>query len=172
MSTQYKPLPNGCTNANTQHLNGHPKPIIHLPRWHRPPLEGESVGGAANGCTHSSSGQPMPQKPAASPNELDTLVTTSIKLESPCSIEISHVCLGGMSWHADDPNGPGNQTDGSHGQVDKPVGYKHCCGMFTTLHKHKAHYSRVCSTLVPSVACQTTEGEYHSTNHLSPTNTL
>ena len=22
------------------------------------------------------------------------------------------------------------------------VGYKHCCGIFTTLHKHKAHYSR------------------------------
>ena len=37
------------------------------------------------------------------------------------------------------------------------VGYKHCCGIFTTLHKCKAHYSRVHSTLVPSVACQTTE---------------
>ncbi|KIM61157.1 hypothetical protein SCLCIDRAFT_1216270 [Scleroderma citrinum Foug A] len=119
MSTQYKPLPNGCANANAQHSNGHPKPIIHLPRWHRLPLEGESVGGAANGCTHSSSGQPMPQKPAASPNKLDTLVTTSIKLESLHSIGISHVRLGGMSWRADDPNGPGNQTDGSHGQVDE-----------------------------------------------------
>ena len=64
----------------------------------------------------------MPQKPAASPNELDTLVTTSIKLESPRSIGISHVHLGGVSWHADDPNGPGNQTDGSHGQVDEPRG--------------------------------------------------
>ena len=42
------------------------------------------------------------------------------------------------------------------------VGYKHCCGIFTTLHKHKMHYSRVRSTLVPSVACQTTEGKYHS----------
>ena len=40
------------------------------------------------------------------------------------------------------------------------VGYKHCCSMFTTLHKCKVHYSRVHSTLVPSVACQTTEGEY------------
>ena len=28
------------------------------------------------------------------------------------------------------------------------------------------------STIVPSVACQTTEGEYHSTNHLLPTDTL
>ena len=37
------------------------------------------------------------------------------------------------------------------------VGYKHCCGIFTMLHKCKVHYSRVCSTLVPSVACQTTE---------------
>ena len=53
-----------------------------------------------------------------------------------------------------------------------PVGYKHCCGMFTTLHKHKAHYSRLRSTLVPSVACQTTEGKYHSTNPFLPTNTL
>ena len=43
-----------------------------------------------------------------------------------------------------------------------PVGYKHCCGIFTTLHKRKAHYSRVCSTLVPSVACQTTEVTYRS----------
>ena len=25
----------------------------------------------------------------------------------------------------------------------------------------RAHYSRVCSTLVPSVACQTTKGKYH-----------
>ena len=36
----------------------------------------------------------------------------------------------------------------------------------------RAHYSRVRSTIVPSVACQTTEGEYHSTNHLLPTDTL
>ena len=42
------------------------------------------------------------------------------------------------------------------------VGYKHCCGMFTTLHKCKVHYSRVRSTLVPSVACQTTEVTYRS----------
>ena len=55
---------------------------------------------------------------------------------------------------------------------DLGVGYKHCCGIFTTLHKRKAHYSRVHSTLVPSVACQTTEGEYHSTNPFLPTNTL
>ena len=44
------------------------------------------------------------------------------------------------------------------------VGYKHFCGVFTTLHKHKVHYSRVRSILIPSVACQTTEGKYHSTN--------
>ena len=31
----------------------------------------------------------------------------------------------------------------------------------------RAHYSRVHSTTVPSVACQTTEGKYHSTNHSS-----
>ena len=40
------------------------------------------------------------------------------------------------------------------------VGYKHCCGIFTTLHKCKVHYSRAHSTLVPSVACQITEGKY------------
>ena len=34
--------------------------------------------------------------------------------------------------------------------------------MFTTLHKRKAHYSRVRSTIVPSVACQTTEVTYRS----------
>ena len=121
-STRYKPQPNRCANANTQHSNRHPKPIIHLPRQPRLPLKGERIGGATNGCTHSSSGQPMPQKPTTSPNKLDTLVTTSIKLESPHSIGISHVHLGGTSWHADDPNGPGNQTDGSHGQVDEPRG--------------------------------------------------
>ena len=52
------------------------------------------------------------------------------------------------------------------------VGYKHCCGMFTTLHKRKAHYSRLRSTLVPSVACQTTEGEYHLLTILLLTDTL
>ena len=33
-----------------------------------------------------------------------------------------------------------------------------------------ADYLRVRSTTVPSVACQTTEDEYHSTNHFLPTN--
>ena len=48
------------------------------------------------------------------------------------------------------------------GIEEQCVGYKHCCGIFTTLYKCKAHCSRVRSTLVPSVACQTTEGKYHS----------
>ena len=43
----------------------------------------------------------------------------------------------------------------------------YCCGLFTDYISARAHYLRVPSTLVPSVACQTTEGEYHSTNHLS-----
>ena len=30
-----------------------------------------------------------------------------------------------------------------------------------------ADYLRVCSSTVPSVACQTTEDKYHSTNHSS-----
>ena len=48
----------------------------------------------------------------------------------------------------------------------------YCCDLFTDYISTRAHYSRLRSTLVPSVACQTTEGEYHSTNHLLPTNTL
>ena len=37
----------------------------------------------------------------------------------------------------------------------------YCCGLFTDYISARAHYLRVCSTTVPSVACQTTEGEYH-----------
>ena len=48
----------------------------------------------------------------------------------------------------------------------------YCCGLFTDYISTRAPYSRVRSTLVPSVACQTTEGEYHSTHHFLPTNTL
>ena len=36
----------------------------------------------------------------------------------------------------------------------------YCCGIFTDYISARAHYSRLHSTLVPSVACQTTEGEY------------
>ena len=36
----------------------------------------------------------------------------------------------------------------------------YCCGLFTDYISARVHYSRVCSTRVPSVACQTTEGEY------------
>ena len=36
----------------------------------------------------------------------------------------------------------------------------YCCGLFTDYISARAHYHRVCSTIVPSVACQTTEGEY------------
>ena len=66
----------------------------------------------------------MPQKPAASLNELDTLVTVSIESEDPGSGEtIARIHLGGVNWGADDPNGPGNQTDGSHGQADMSRGW-------------------------------------------------
>ena len=41
----------------------------------------------------------------------------------------------------------------------------YCCDLFTDYISARAHYSRLCSTIVPSVACQTTEGKYHSTNH-------
>ena len=36
----------------------------------------------------------------------------------------------------------------------------------------RVHYSRLCSTIVPSVACQTTEGEYHLLTILLLTDTL
>ena len=95
MSTRYIPLPDGHANTNAQHSNRHPKPIIQLPRWHRLLLEGERVGGAANGCTHSSSGQPMPQKLSASPNESDTLVTMSkielINISPVQMVEMAHL---------------------------------------------------------------------------------
>ena len=64
----------------------------------------------------------MPQKLAHTPNEPNTLITVSIESEEPHSGEIPRVHLGGTNWHANDLNGPGNQTDGSHGQVDKPRG--------------------------------------------------
>ena len=38
----------------------------------------------------------------------------------------------------------------------------YCCGLFTDYISARAHYHRVHSTIVPSVACQTTEGKYHS----------
>ena len=36
----------------------------------------------------------------------------------------------------------------------------YCCDLFTDYISARAHYHRVRSTIVPSVACQTTEGEY------------
>ena len=114
-STQYKPQPNRCANSNVQHLNGHPKPKICLPRWHRLPLEGERVGGAANGYTRSLSGHSMPQKLGASPNKLDTLVTLSIELENPDSGEILQVRLASVHWHMDNVNCLGNGANASTG---------------------------------------------------------
>ena len=49
---------------------------------------------------------------------------------------------------------------------DIMLNINYCCGLFTDYISARVHYSRVCSTLVPSVACQTTEGKYHSTNHI------
>ena len=55
---------------------------------------------------------------------------------------------------------------------DGLLNINYCCGLFTDYISARAHYSRLRSTIVPSVACQTTEGEYHSTNPFLPTNTL
>ena len=82
------------------------------------PLEGERDSGAAVSPTYSSSGQSMPQKLACTPNEPNTLITISMESETPRSGEILQVHLASVHWHADDPNGLGGQTDGSHGEMD------------------------------------------------------
>ena len=60
-------------------------------------------------------------------------------------------------------------NDISVGLLKHLLDINHCCGIFTTLHKRKAHYSRVHSTLVPSVACQTTEVTYSFPSFFLPT---
>jgi len=119
MSTRYIPLQTGRANANAQRSNGQPKPKIHLPRRHRPPLDGERYGVTANGYTPSSSGQSMPQKRLHTPNEPGELVTVSIESEKPHSGGILRVRLAGVRWHTDDTNSPGRRTDLSHGQADE-----------------------------------------------------
>jgi len=123
MSTRYIPLPNGRANAIAQHSDGHPKPIIHLPKRHRPPLEGERHIRATNGNAHSSSGQSTPQKLAATSNESDKLVTISIESENPDSGEIPQVRLGSVRRHADDANGPRDRADALEGQTDESRGW-------------------------------------------------
>ena len=55
------------------------------------------------------------------------------------------------------------KSDNTSGPCDNiMLNINYCCGMFTDYISARAHYSRVRSTLVPSVACQTTEGKYHS----------
>jgi len=137
-STRHLPWPNGRANANMQRSDGHPKPIIHLPKRHRPPLEGERHVRATNGNAHSSSGHPMPQKLAASPNKArsgngnkpadtsnksEMLVIASIESEGPASSGVPRVRLGGESRHADDANGPRDQADVSKGQADELEGW-------------------------------------------------
>jgi len=129
-STQHQPRPNERVNANAQRSNGHPKPKINLPRQQRSPLKGESVGGAANSYTPSSSRQSMPQRLATTSNESDKLVTMSIESDKPSSGEIPRVRLASVRWHTDDVNGPrsgadalNDLTDRSSGQADKPRGW-------------------------------------------------
>jgi len=122
MSTRYIPLPNGRANAIAQRSDGHPKPIIHLPKRHTLPLEGERDGVATNGYTRSSSGRPMPQKLAATSIELEELVTVSIESEKPHSGEMPRVRLASVRWHTDDVNGPGSGADALKGQADESEG--------------------------------------------------
>ena len=46
------------------------------------------------------------------------------------------------------------------GRLRGVLDINYCCGIFTDYISARAHYSRLRSTLVPSVACQTTEGKY------------
>jgi len=121
-STRNIPLPIGRANAIAQRSDRHSKPRIFLPRRHRPPLKGERDGVAANGCTHSSSGRPMPQKLAATSNEPGKLVTISIESEEPDSSKIPRVHLGSVHWHTDDVNCPGSGADASHSRTDRSDG--------------------------------------------------
>ena len=121
-STQYKPQPNRCANSNMQHSNRHPKPTIHLPRRHTLPLEGESVGGATNSYTPSSSGQSMLQEPAHTPNKPDILITISIESEKPRSSEILQVCLECVRWHANDMHHPRSGADALDSHIDRSRG--------------------------------------------------
>jgi len=128
-SKRYLPQPNRRANAIAQCSNGHPKPKIHSPRRHRPPLEGERVGGAPSSYTPSSSGQSMPQKLATTSNESDKLITVSIESEKPHSGEMPRVHLASVHWHTGNVNGPrsgadasNSRTDRSHGQADEPRG--------------------------------------------------
>ena len=65
----------------------------------------------------------MPQKLTHTPNEPNTLVTTSIESENPDSAEILRICLGATSWHADDANGPRDRMDALEGQTDESRGW-------------------------------------------------
>ena len=118
MSTRNLPLLHQRTHTNTKHSDGHLKPKVYLPRWHRLPLEGERHVRAANGYTCSSSRQSMPQKLGASPNELDTLVTLSIESEIPDSGETPRVRLGSVHWPADNANSLGSRTEMLEGQTE------------------------------------------------------
>ena len=64
-------------------------------------------------------------------------------------------CHGGMKVMRHDSNG--DNDDDVRQQL---LNINYCCGLFTDYISARAHYSRLRSTLVPSVACQTTEGEY------------
>ena len=72
----------------------------------------------------------MPQKLMCTPNEPDTLITMSVESEDPGSSEmIACICFGGANCHTDDPNGPRNQKDRSHGKVDVSRGWADVPGM-------------------------------------------
>ncbi|KIM54336.1 hypothetical protein SCLCIDRAFT_31202 [Scleroderma citrinum Foug A] len=57
-------------------------------------------------------------QPADTPNELEKLVTLSIKSEDPHSGEIPHMHLRGMNWRACNAEGLGSQVDMSKDQAD------------------------------------------------------
>ena len=106
---------------------------VYLPTGHRG-ARGSGVGvkGSGVGNPHPYPWAPLPLTPRGYPDPWNSLGTLDQSMKGD---------NGNQGWN-------------------ELLDINHCCGIFTTLHKRKAHYSRVCSTIVPSVACQTTEGEY------------
>ncbi|KIM51939.1 hypothetical protein SCLCIDRAFT_33037 [Scleroderma citrinum Foug A] len=76
---------------------------------------------ASVGGTGSNTGQKV--EPADTPNELEQLMTMSIKPDDADGGGIPIVCLQGVSWHADDTNRPRSGADASNCRTDGSSGH-------------------------------------------------
>ena len=90
----------------------------NIPITYGLPLEGEWAVYPSGETRNSNSGSGQEVKPADSWNELETLITTSIKSKDPDSGEIPCVCLGSTHWRVGDISSPGCQMDWSSGHAD------------------------------------------------------